>query len=973
MQKKGKKINTINQLTTGTPAQTLQESIPIYAVHEEFNLIETYPGCYTKSYAIGEINYQMATEEEQDILFDIWKGVFKSLGANVEFAQSIFNRNINMEQFCEETLKKEVGDKLDYLRRELNQITLGWITEGKNGIKKDKIITLALHETSVKKASETFKRLDRELDKNLKKMSSFATPLKLEDRLEFLYDICNIGSEGEFLTKTKIMNEETGKIEEVSSFDFETIRSMGLTVNDIIAPSSLVFKKDRIESGSKHLRILQITDYPNTITDEFLSDLTNQTFNMLVTQNVKPISKPQATNLVSKNIMLIREEKNKQRQRALRNNQSEDMISPEILDRETEAFELRTAMREADEDLYETVLTICIFANTLSELQDYTDTIVTACKSVSVSVEVLEEMQEEGFKTTLPLCCNVIPVKNRRTLKTTSVAAFMPFSILELNDKNGINYSLNAVSKNLILYDRLGTQNYNGFILGTPGCFAGDTQIALSDGTIHTLKELAESEKFRFEVNGYNPEKKAIESQTIIHARKVKEVSQLAKVTLSNGTVLRCTPDHLFMLKDGTYIPAEKLQKGSALMPKHTVKNVSIIQYKEKVPVYDLEAENQWENYQLACGIIVHNSGKSFTAKIEMLNVLLGSNSDIIVIDPESEYGALARLTGGEVIKITPGGKHCISPMDITVDYEIEDETDPVFAKADFILKLCEAIIKTPFGLNSIQEAIIDECVHKLYSPFYVDGKLRPIPPEKMPTLSDLQQELARRSEPEARELQMALRLYTGKGSLNTFSQRTNVDANNRFIVYDISEIGDKMKPMAMLVILDSIWNKIAQNRKIGKNTWFYVDEIYLLFQNELSATFLNILFKRARKYGGVPTGITQNVEDLLESDTARKMLSNCNFVQMLNQAPNDRMKLQQLLNLSDYQMDYITSAPKGQGLIYTGTNTVPFYSQFPKDNSIYRCLTSDMKEIKAYEEAERRAALKQKKILAKNQLNAVG
>ena len=187
------------------------------------------------------------------------------------------------------------------------------------------------------------------------------------------------------------------------------------------------------------------------------------------------------------------------------------------------------------------------------------------------------------------------------------------------------------------------------------------------------------------------------------------------------------------------------------------------------------------------------------------------------------------------------------------------------------------------------------------------------------------------------------------------------MDTKNRFVVYDIKDIGEKLKPVAMLIILDSIMNRMFENRREGRNTWFWVDEIYLLFSDERSAAFLNMLFKRARKHGGVPTGITQNVEDLLESDTARKMLSNCNFVQMLNQAPNDRLQLAQLLNLSESQIDVITNAPRGQGLIYTGTGCVPFASAFPKCTKdgqvhpIYKVLTSNMKEIREYEEEDKR------------------
>ena len=800
---------------------TAQESVPIYAVHDQYNLIESYPHCYTRTYSITDINYQTATDEDQLSLLLMWSELLNLLPADCEFQQTIFNRKINMEQFCEDALLKEVGDKLDYLRRELNQITLSRITEGKNGIKKDKYITLAVHAKNLDKAYEMFKRLDRDIDNCLKKMGSSATPVPLEQRLEILFDIYNYGAEGEFLVKSRVLNDD-GETEEISSFDLENIRSMGLSVSDIITSSALHFNKDHIESGNKYKRIINIDDYASIMSDEFLYNLTNQDFNMVCTMNVKPIPPHKASTLVSRMLLLIRNEKSKLQRKARANGNSDADISPEILDRENEALKLRDDIREKDEHLFETTLSVCVFANSLTELQTYTETILTECRKASVKAAVLTDAQEEGFNSILPLGNNEL--NKRRTLKTSSLALFIPFSILELNDKDGINYSLNAVTKNILRYNRLLTQNFNGFVLGSPG------------------------------------------------------------------------------------------------------------------------------------------SGKSFGTKFEQLCVLLGSDADIIVIDPESEYGSLAKLIGGVVVEIKPGGVNGINALALSSQYELEDETDPVLAKSDFVLKLCETIVKTPFGLNSIQETIIDECVHELFEPFYKDGKLQDIPIDKAPTLTKLQEKLADRDEPEARELSIALRLYTGKGSLNTFGGRTTFDVNNRYTVYDIKNIGEKLKPMAMLIILDSIWNKIVQNRKLGKNTWFYVDEIYLLFKNEISAEFLNTLFRRARKYGGVPTGLTQNVTPLLESPTARDMLQNCNFIQILNQAAPDREQLRTLLNLSDYQLNYITSAPKGQGLIYTGKNTVPFYSQFPKDNSIYRCITSDMKEIKEYEEQERRKAAKAKK-----------
>ncbi|MCR5102738.1 MAG: DUF87 domain-containing protein [Butyrivibrio sp.] len=808
---------------------TAQDTIPVYACHEKQNLIETYPGFFTKSYYIGENNYQTETEDVEKIIFTKFRGILNSIGSNCEMGITIHNRNINMDDFKDRVLNKEQGDNLDDLRRELNKIILSRIQEGKNGIEKKKYITVGVHTDSLKKANATFIRLDRSLNSSFQKIQSYAKPIPMEERLEILHDIYNPDRAGEFLTRVKV-TDKNGITHEKAIFDFDNMRAMGLGVKDMISPSSIQHFSNYMRLGRKYVRVMQITGLPNGLMDDFFVKLSDVDFNMLVTVNIRPIQTREANALVHKSIVLAQNAKSNEMKGLVAAGLPSEMVSPETEELVEKAKELRSDMINDDEKLFKTTYTLMVFADDMEELSDHTKSIIANCQSAVVTVKTMDDMQEEGFNTTLPLLDVEIPFHKRRTLKSSSLAdVCMPFSNLELTDPDGINYSLNFITKNLILYNRLLTQNFNGFILGTPG------------------------------------------------------------------------------------------------------------------------------------------SGKSFTAKTEMLNVILGSNADCIVIDPEDEYGALSKLIGGEIIKIEPGGKWHINPMEIVSEYQWTnendtEETNPVLAKADFILKLMEVLVKTPFGLNSIQETIIDECVHQLYKPFMEGSSLKHIPPEMMPTLTDLQIVLSGRKEAEAKELSMALKLYTGNGSLNTFGFKSNVDVKNRFLVYNIKDIGDKLKPIAMLIILDSILNKLFENRKKGRNTWIWIDEIYLLFADERSASFLNMIFKRARKYGGVPTGITQNVEDLLESNTARKMLSNCNFIQMLNQAPNDRELLSQLLNLSGSQLDIITSAPKGQGLIYTGTSCVPFASTFPKTSPIYRVLTSNMAEIKEYEEEDRRKELARKK-----------
>ena len=328
----------------------------------------------------------------------------------------------------------------------------------------------------------------------------------------------------------------------------------------------------------------------------------------------------------------------------------------------------------------------------------------------------------------------------------------------------------------------------------------------------------------------------------------------------------------------------------------------------------------------------VSGSGKSFTAKEEIATIKMRDpNADIILIDPEREYSKLVKAFNGEVIKISATSKNHINAMDMNADY---GDGNPVILKSEFILSLCEQLIGSG-NLGAKQKSLIDRCTANVYRVFQ-QGNYQGIPP----TLQDFREELLRQNEPEAKEIALAIELFTN-GSLNTFAMQTNVDTSNNLICYDILDLGKQLQPIGMLVVLDSILNRITSNRAKNKNTYIFIDEIYLLFQYEYSANFLFTLWKRVRKYGAFATGITQNVEDLLQSHTARTMLANSEFIIMLNQASTDRIELAKLLNISDPQMSFITNVGAGEGLIKVGSSIVPFVNHFPKNTKLYKLFTT--------------------------------
>ena len=332
----------------------------------------------------------------------------------------------------------------------------------------------------------------------------------------------------------------------------------------------------------------------------------------------------------------------------------------------------------------------------------------------------------------------------------------------------------------------------------------------------------------------------------------------------------------------------------------------------------------------------VSGSGKSFTAKEEIAGVALSTEDDIIVIDPESEYGPLIEGLGGEVVNISATSRNHINAMDMEQGYG--DGENPVVLKSEFLLSLCEQLVGSG-KLSAKEKSIIDRCTAGVYHDYIRSGYRG-----AAPTLKDFHAELLRQTEAEARDVALAIELFT-EGSLNTFAKPSNVDTNSRILCYDIRDLGKQLLPVGMLVVLDSIFNRVIRNRQLGKNTWVYVDEIYLLFQHEYSANFLFTLWKRVRKYGACCTGITQNLDDLLQSHTARTMLANSEFLVMLNQAATDRAELAQLLNISDNQLSYITNVDSGRGLIKCGSTIVPFMNTFPKNTRLYKLMSTKFME----------------------------
>ena len=330
-------------------------------------------------------------------------------------------------------------------------------------------------------------------------------------------------------------------------------------------------------------------------------------------------------------------------------------------------------------------------------------------------------------------------------------------------------------------------------------------------------------------------------------------------------------------------------------------------------------------------------SGKSFAAKREIANVFLVTNDDIMVCDPEGEYYPLIHRLGGQVIKISPTSHHHINPMDINLNYS--DEDNPLSLKSDFILSLCELIVGGKDGLKPVEKTIIDRCVRMVYRKYLNDPR-----PENMPILGDLYDCLRKQEEKEAQFVATALEIYVD-GSLNVFNHRTDVDVSNRVVCYDIKELGKQLKKIGMLIVQDQVWNRVTLNREARKSTRYYIDEFHLLLKEEQTAAYSVEIWKRFRKWGGIPTGITQNVKDLLASREVENIFENSDYICMLNQAAGDRKILAQQLGISPHQLSYVTHSNSGEGLLFYGDTIVPFVDHFPEDTELYRLMTTKPNE----------------------------
>ena len=909
---------------TDRKEKSAQDSIPYERMWPD-GICRVADGHYTKTIQFQDINYQLSQNEDKAAIFEGWCDFLNYFDSSIQFQLSFLNLAASEETFARAINIPLQGDDFDTIRVEYMTMLQNQLAKGNNGLIKTKYLTFGVDADSLKAAKPRLERIETDILNNFKRVGVAAEALDGKARLAQLHGIFHMDEQVPF------------------RFEWEWLAPSGLSTKDFIAPSSFEFRTGKqFRMGKKYGAVSFLQILAPELNDRMLADFLDMESSLIVSLHIQSVDQIKAIKTVKRKITDLDKSKIEEQKKAVRAGYDMDIIPSDLATYGAEAKKLLQDLQSRNERMFLVTFLVLNTADNPRQLDNNIFQASSIAQKYNCQLTRLDFQQEEGLMSALPLGLNQIEIQ--RGLTTSSTAIFVPFTTQELfqNGKEALYYGINALSNNLIMVDRKLLKNPNGLILGTPGCFDGKTRILLADGSTPTFAELVEAGITEAMVKAYDYDTGEIVDARAIDIRIEKYVDELKVIELEDGTRLCCTDTHLIMDADGQFIEANKITDGQRLSGGHVAVRVAFQRLPEKVPVYDLTVP-KYGNFLLANGLIVHNSGKSFSAKREIANCFLLTNDDIIICDPEAEYAPLVERLHGQVIKISPISNNYINPMDLNLDYS--DDESPLSLKSDFILSLCELIVGGKEGLQPVQKTIIDRCVRLVYQDYLNDPR-----PENMPILEDLYNLLRVQEEKEAQYIATALEIYV-TGSLNVFNHQSNVDINNRIVCYDIKELGKQLKKIGMLVVQDQVWNRVTINRAAHKSTRYYIDEMHLLLKEEQTAAYTVEIWKRFRKWGGIPTGITQNVKDLLSSREVENIFENSDFVYMLNQAGGDRQILAKQLGISPHQLSYVTHSSEGEGLLFYGSTILPFVDHFPKNTELYRIMTTKPQELKKEDE----------------------
>lgn len=799
-----------------------QKSIP-YREMAKDGICRVQEKYYSKTIRFYDINYQLAQNEDKNAIFENWCDFLNYFDSTIHFQISFINHHSNMKEFESVIQIQPQNDAFDDVRMEYAQMLRDQLAKGNNGLVRTKYITFGIEAENIREAKPKLERIEADILNNFKVLGVSAYPLNGEERLQILYETFNPEEKVPF------------------QFSYDRILRSGMGTKDFVAPTSFVFKEGKtFQMGNTIGAASYLQILAPELTDKMLAEFLDMDSNLIVNLHIQSIDQMKAIKLVKSKVTDINRMKIEEQKKAVRAGYDMDIIPSDLNTYGGEAKRLLEDLQSRNERMFLVTVLFLNTAKTKQELDNAVFQTAGIAQKYNCSLRRLDYMQEQGLMSSVPLGMNMIPIK--RALTTTSTAIFVPFTTQELfMGGESLYYGLNALSNNMIMVDRKKLKNPNGLILGTPGCFTGETKLLLPDGRkVSFLELLAKKEEVL--VNSFDFQKQELVKARGYDVRCTKEVTELVEVELENGETVRCTPDHWFLTQSAGYVEACNLKVGAKFIPEHEVKAVRFLNLEEAVPVYDISVEG-YQNFLLSCGVVVHNSGKSFAAKREIANVFFATQDDVIIGDPEGEYYPLVHALGGQVIHISPTSHDYINPMDINLDYS--DDDNPLGFKSDFILSLCELIMGSRNGIEAEEKSVIDRCLPLVYQKYFEN----PIP-ENMPVLGDLYDCLRKQEEVQAQRIATALEIYVN-GSLNVFNHHTNVELNNRIVCFDIKDLGKQLKKLGMLIVQDQVWNRVTVNRVAHKSTRYYIDEFHLLLKEEQTAAYSVEIWKRFRKWGG--------------------------------------------------------------------------------------------------------------------------
>lgn len=822
------KKNTEKKTTTGKTqrkkvakmARSVQDILAFDGITNSGIIIQN--NNYSKLYHLVDSNFVTEPEEKQaDILIDYTKFVNR-FPDNVDISIVIVNKRNTDEQLSEAYHLKFMGDGLDKYREDYNAILDTKIKEGHNDISKEKYIMLTARARDLTEAEITFNAADVALQESIKTINKVGVyQLEAIERLKVMREILcgndGIPFEEEFnrYFETHTDGEGNSKI----SLDQTALRKAGVSVKDMIAPQTIARDKQCLMlDEDRFCKSFAYVNLPQSLDTSFLTRATNLPYEMVTVIQLKAVPRKKALSSIKMMNTSIKADYIKASQQAYKGGYDPSLINEDLQLAREQARELRRDIVTDGKKLFYATMVVTIFGKTEEELKHITAQYKSICADFSVTPSYLIGQQVEGLNTSL--LCGTSKVIIDRMLTSDNVCALFPFNIQELQDRNGHFYGINAISKNMIMYDRKRSRLANGLVFGQSG------------------------------------------------------------------------------------------------------------------------------------------AGKSFLAKGEMIPNFLDGIDDMIILDPENEYRVIAEALGGTVIDLETNSDYHINPCDMSMEWE-NTKASPLVEKCDYMVGLVESVLGRGRECNVYEVNAIHRACNKMYEPYieemtrrHNDGDPSDIDTEICPTLEDFYEQLLADNTPEANKIASAMEQYC-IGSYNLFAHKTNVRTGDRFTVFNLLYLPEKMKEMAMKVCLSNIWTRIVKNMEMNKKNhtnkaiWVYLDEFHLFFQTESSATTIMAYFKRVRKYGGIMTGITQDVADLLRSQQGTAMFNNTGFFVFLNQSPIGRNQLQQLYGISDSLIDYIKDKPSGMGLIYNNSILIPMNYKLPVTSELYKIMSTNPNDEK--------------------------